>query len=271
MSWRDLLFGFGKVKSTELGTTARGIGVRMEFLEGNEDDEPETSGLEPMLVPPGFFCRPKPPVTAAEALPLSPEGHCEVVACRIGDDMVPIGYRDLRLAPAVNPIEGELGLAHYGGGFLSLKDNADGDGTNVMLYAPRKNAGGTVVKASCISLDSTNGNQHVSLMHETGVSITLTKDGNAVIATADGATSVTVSPTEGVIISAEKVSIAGAAMLGDSNPAGGDGVMLSTQLLAWIGQVNVAMALLAGAAGGMVPAVVAPAAVPVAATKVKAI
>jgi hypothetical protein len=241
MGWRDWLFSFGKVKSTEIGTLKRGIGVRMEFLEGNTDDEPEESGLEPMLGPPGFFCRPKPPVAAAAATGCNPEGHCEVVGARVGDEVVPLGFQDLRLNALVNPKEGELGLVGYNGGFISLKDNDNANGTNIMIYALRRTAGGVADKASCISIDSTSGAQAICITHELGQSIMLTKDGDIMLVAKNGSNWIQVGDAQGVVLSADKLALAGGVMLGDKDPATGDFVALAALVLSELGKIATAL------------------------------
>jgi len=262
----DLAIAFGRIIATEARGALKSILGNLELLE--QDD---SSSDEPLYFVPGYYCRPMPPVEEGSGSGLDPEGACEVVAVRVGDEVVPLAYRDLRLNSQVNPDEGELGLAHYGGGFISLKWNADTDGTNIMIYASRKDSSGMVVKASSISLDSADGNQHVSIMHEKGQSITLTEDEQVVIANKDGDAYLAVGGSDGVVVNSEKIAAAGAVMLGDKDPTSGEFVMLSAQLLAWITEANTAFAAIAAAATlNPNPTITAPTSVPVAATKVKA-
>jgi len=270
MSYLDFLLAFGKLVTTRVNGALKVIVGDLSFFDGDEDERPETSSDEPLWVgAPGFYCRPRSATTEAAATPLQPEGHTEVVALRVGGMCVPIAARDLRCNSQVNPREAELGLAHWDGGFVSLQSNTDEDGTNIVLYAPRKNASGVVVKASAISMDSTDGNQHIALMHESGASITLTKDGAIVLANAAGDAFIELN-SSGTTFNGNAV-LSGAAVLGNKDPATCDFVMLATQLLAWVAQVNAAMVALNGATGGNVPAIVVPTAVPVAAAMVKGI
>jgi hypothetical protein len=150
-------------------------------------------------------------------------------------------------------------------------------------------------------MDSTDGNQHVSIVHEKGQSVTLTKEGDIVLASADGQSVMGIidgSPTIGggkVAFTGGIVATAGATMqnklevtetngfgvdallgyIATTAPlelgaqAGGEFAMKSTQLLLWVAQVNACLTALAGATGGTVPAITAPTAVPATATKVK--
>ena len=137
----------------------------------------------------------------------------------------------------VNPKSGELGLVQYGGGFISLKDNDDGNGTSITLYALRKTTGGTPDKASCIAVDSTQGNASISILHEHGQSILLNKDGDVLIMNKTGDTWIRLTESDGVILSAPKIALAGGAMLGDKDPGNGDFVALAALVLTELGKI----------------------------------
>lgn len=271
------LLAFGRIVASTLRGAAKSLLVNLSFLG---EDESDAQGVhdQPMFSgTPGFYARPKPPVTAAAATPASPAGHCEVVGLRFADEVIPVAYRDLRLSARANPKEGELGVVQYQGGFILLKDNADGTGTDITIYAVRRFPDGTADKAHVLSFDTTTGNSSITLTHETGATITLTKEGKAVVVSPNGEAYVEVK-NSGVVVNGANVAITGGAMLGGADPATGEDVMLSTQLLAWIGQVNAFLAVLAplfnappgpvvsGGPGTVVP----PTAAPAAATMVKA-
>src|SRR3990167_6189613 len=168
MPYGSLLVAIGRVTATAVKGALKSIVANLAFLEDLEKatDEADASSSEPMWGPPGFYCRPMPPVLKKDATPLSPEGACEVLALRMGDQMLPCAYRELRINAGVNPAEGALGLAHYGGGFAELGWNATKDGTNVTLYGLRKTAGGAPDKASIISIDTATANASIALVHE---------------------------------------------------------------------------------------------------------
>jgi len=281
----ELALGFGRAVSSKLEGASNAVLWSVKFLESLDDPESgESSTAEPPYWGLGIYGRPLPPVAPADATATSPAGECEVLAWKQEDRAYILGARDLRISAKSNPIEGEIGIAQYDGGFISLAPNTDVNGTTITLYAPRNV---TPAKASAIVLDSTDGNQQVTLMHESGQSLVMNKDGSVIIigSTAAGpsvgTTWMSVDETNGIVLSSEKLALAGAVMLGNKDEALGDEVMLSTLLLTWIGEVNAALGVLAthvhggvlvgGASTGVVAGVTPPAAAPIAATKVKAI
>lgn len=247
----ELAIGFGRLVASEIDGTLKAILGNIRLLQlTDEDASPEESTSEPLFTGLGLYARPQGEQQAIGATGLHPEGVCEVVGIRMDDRFQPLAYRDLRLASQVNPGEGDVGLVHYGGGFVTLKWNTDEDGSNVMLYAPRKNAGGTVIKASCISMDSTDGNQHVSIMHESGASITITKDAKIVVSNKTGDAYLEVN--DSAITLNGKAVIPGSAVVGATDPASAQFVMLSTQMLVWIGQVYSCLSALNAAFPGII-------------------
>lgn len=281
----EMVIALGRIVATRVAGTANAVLANLAMMEATVDDtEAETSTDEPMYGPLGFYSRPDAPVSEGMGAGNRPEGQTEVVGLRMGDHVLPIGYRDLRISAKVNPKEGEVGLAQYRGGFISLKTNATDDGTDVCIYSVHNTALGVPDKAHCLSFDSTTANSSVALVHSFGQSFCLTKEGHIVLANKQGSGFVLVKDdTGGVVVSAPAITLNGSVTAGAANPvnanltvdgtAGGtplDLVMLATQLLVWVGQVNVALTILAGGAGGLVPPIVAPVAVPAGATKVQA-
>lgn len=216
MPWIDLI-AFGKVVSTELKGAAKAILANLSFLE-SEDGQPNTSSSEPMFGAGPLFWRPKPPVKASEASGLNPEGAAEVVAFRVGDETIIGPMRDLRLNAQANPKDGEVVLAQYGGGFISLKDNDDGDGTSIVIYGLRKTSQGVPDKASCIAIDTTSSNKSIVLVHENGQSITMNKDGGTVLASPDGQAYIELK-NGSIVLNAANIVLNGGCLLGTNNPA----------------------------------------------------
>jgi hypothetical protein len=244
----DLIVAFGRLASSRLKGDANAILVNLRLLEADEaDDEAEESTDEPMYGQLGFYARPRPPVTKAESTPTDPQGSAEAIGVRVADRV-----------------------------FVSLKDHPDLLGTNLMIYAPRKTAGGTVEAASAISIDSTAANAHICLMHEKGQSITLTKDEQIILANVAGDAYVAVGGSDGVVINSDKCAIAAATMLGDKNPALGEFVALATKLATELAAIKTAFDAhthTAPSGGGLTTTPTTPMPTPgsVAATKVKAI
>lgn len=243
MAFGELMIAFGRVVTTALEGAANSILADMRVLEDDEQapDGFDSSELEAMLLPPGFYARPLPPNFNGSAV--ETPGECEVVALRVGDELVPVGYRDLRINAKTNPDVGELGVAHYGGGFLSFKLTDGNDGTAVALYSPRGSSG-----AHVLSMDPDSANSHVVILHESGASITLNKDGQVVVLSPNGANLLEVGD-DGVKLNGAEVRMVGSVVLGtETNPA----VDTSVQALVkedefdtWRAQVDAALTALA--------------------------
>jgi hypothetical protein len=111
---------------------------------------------------------------------------CEGIALKEDDGCTVVAYRDLRLARRVKPAVGELGLSHYGGGFLSLAWDADHKGTQVVLLAPRLDSNGAIDKSHGITMDPTVGNANITIQHIEGGALVLDKDGSAKLTSGNG-------------------------------------------------------------------------------------
>lgn len=236
MALGELVFAFGRIVATAVAGDLKSILVNIATMEDPEEAplEADVSEREPMYGLPGFYCRPLPPDDDA-AVP----GHCEVVSIRVGDELIPYGYRDLRINAKTNPASGELGLAHYGGGFISLKLSNNDDGTAIGIYAPRGTDG-----AHMISLDPDEDNSHVVLMHEAGQSVTLTKEGSVVLANAAGDAFIEVH-SGGISLNGNSAITGALRELSVGNPVAAEGLMMSVGMLAWITQVTTFLAVLA--------------------------
>jgi hypothetical protein len=233
------LLAFGRIVSSTIRGALKSVLVNLAFLH-DDDDKAQRIHDQPMFTGvPGFYSRPKPPVKAQDATPAKPQGHCEVVGIRCADEVIPVAYRDLRLSARANPKEGEIGFAQYQGGFITMKDNADGNGTDITIYAVRRKPDGTPDKASVLAFDTTTGNSNVTITHETAATITITKEGKIVLLSPDGQAYVEVK-NGGVVVNGANVAITGGAMLGDADPAAGDFVALAAKVLTELGNIKTA-------------------------------
>lgn len=221
--------------------------------DGLDETDGETVAQQPLYGQIGFYVRPDPPSSA---------GYAEIIGLKRQDGCAIVSGRDLRLNSKVNPSEGECGVVQYGGGFIALAHNDDGSGsaitgTTTVIYAP-KVVSGSVEKAHAISLDTSTSNLSVSIVHANGMAVLLTQEDKLVLRNKDGSQLITLDTSELVISGVIKMF--GGVVAG--NPLTAQPVMLSTTLLAWITAVQTAITTLAGAAGGVVPALVIPPTVP---------
>lgn len=253
----EFAIAFGHIAATKIAGSAKAVLANLSLLEDEDGGEREGSSEEPLYGPWGWYGRPKAPVKAADATPLNPEGQAEVLALRHGDQAQPIVGRDLRLSSQVNPKEGEVGLIQYGGGFISLADNADANGTAITIYALRKKSTGEPDKASMVAIDSAAANPSISILHESGASISINKDAKIAITNKNGDAYVEVNDS-GVVINGASVAITGGAMIGDSDPAAGDFLLKATDGLQFSAQVIAAITQIAALLNTAGPVVGAP-------------
>lgn len=117
-------------------------------------------GEQTMYGTAGMYCRPMPP---------DADGVCEAVLMKQTDGAPVLASRDLRCNARVNPAEGELGLAHYGGGYVSLAWDADKRGTQLVISSPRLDSQlKTTQSAHALIFDPSSGNSSVQLLHALG-------------------------------------------------------------------------------------------------------
>ncbi|MEE9395186.1 MAG: hypothetical protein V3W41_22065 [Planctomycetota bacterium] len=218
----ELAIGLGRVVASQIKGAKNAVLLSLKFLEASEDDDDsgEAHPEEPYYRSLGMYGRPRPAVKTADATANNPEGEAEVIAAKLDDRAYTLAFRDLRIDEKLNPKDGEVGIGHYLGGFISFKVNDDGDGTNIQIYAPHQDGSGTPDKAHAISMDSTAGNSSISIMAADGQSIAMTKEGSVIISSADGSAFIEVKNGD-LIISGASISFPGGALVGATVP--GDG------------------------------------------------
>lgn len=169
--------------------------------------------------------------------PLPPAGDlfAEALTVRTGDGLIPFAFRDLRLHRALNPgggnttpSEGQLMFVGYGGAFLSHAMTADAVGSKrgnvTTLYVPYAFDGdGVPTKAHAISIDPTDGNSSISIVHGDGVFWSLTEDAGAgtpgIVWAIDPATFGRISAGE-YVVHAAKITLKGNVYMGAAAEAG---------------------------------------------------
>jgi hypothetical protein len=213
---------FARVKLTA-STVAAGAkrailaNVRGYVTDPADPTVSEASDNEPVFGVVGVVCRPR----SADA-----SGFCEGFAVRGDDSLTPVATRDLRLNARVNPIEGEVCIPHYDGGFISLRDSDDGPkkGTQVVILAPVLKPDGTIDTSHSLTLDPSSGNDAIMLLHRLGHGLMLTKDKQAILASANGQNWIGVSDA-GITFNGT-FALNGAVVAG--NPLSGQSVALAS-------------------------------------------
>jgi hypothetical protein len=202
----DWVFSLARVVATSLKGTKRVLLANVEGIEGETANEQVAYGAL------GVITRPLPP---------DANGAAEAICIRVEDGLFPIAWRDPRLSAQTNGKPGEAILTGYYGGFVSLKPNATSDGCDFTAYAPK--ADGSA--ASVISIDTSDANSNVTIMHDSGVSVQLA-DGKILLTNRNGDAYVQIDDT-GIVLNGN-VRVTGsmsvgptpvAVMLGTSTPS----------------------------------------------------
>jgi hypothetical protein len=232
----DLLIAPARAAASAVLGTVKSLVLHVEALLG------DSSNNEPMYSALGVVGRPKAPASSSSGTSL--KGECEVLAVRNEDGLQPFAYRDLRLHQRLpEPAEGDVFLAGYQGGYVSIRAATGSLGDVLTVRAPRLNGSGVEQGAHSLVLDPhTSAAPAIALTHLGGYSIRITNAGDTEVR--------------------DKLVVAP-----DMSP---QEVVLATDFNTWVGQVNAALTTLAGAAGGSVPTITAPTAVPASSSKLLA-
>ena len=158
----------------------------------------------------------------ARPLPPDADGFAEAAALRVDGGLAPFAWRDLRLFQRLGgagdtPAPGQTMLAGYGGAFLAFSVNAAGDNVSTWYVPFSRDSGGTPQNAHAISIDPTDGNSSITILHAAGPSITLTEDG--ITLAVDGQTFATLRAGE-LTVNAAKIMLKGNVYLGALAEAG---------------------------------------------------
>jgi hypothetical protein len=248
----------GRVLATSITATARAILANIGSLGDDDAGDQGDIGNEQRTFTHPVYCRPLGRVKEEDATPLNPAGVCEAVLIRSADEIYPVGYRDLRLSRLVNPIEGEVGLVGYNGGFISLRPNPDGDGTNFLLYGARRGSDGEVEAASSIAIDSTSSQRQILLQHELGQTLTLNSAGGVVMANADNNAWLEVN-ADGISLNGNTAITGAVREVTVGSPATAQNVALAPDLVSYVQNAGPTLLTLMGIINGLVPGSFTPA------------
>jgi hypothetical protein len=178
--------------------------IRLDDDHAEADDAAECFGQL------GILARPLPPGSG---------GYAESLCVKSGDAFVPISHRDNRLRMQGNgPNEGTIAMVGYGGGIMSFDPVDDGDsGTIQVLYCPFDfDADGVAQKAHAITLNPTSGNESISIVHSSGLAITMVDD-ELVLKNKNGTATIALG-NDGITMTGQ-INLAGSVVIGNPTAA----------------------------------------------------
>lgn len=228
MSAFDFVAQFAKVLGSNINPRTRAVqldlgGIGSLDLGENADDEGEVSEQSPMFDALGFVSRPLGPEIIK-----GKEYAAESLCMRTADGLVPFSYRDLRLNayfPQGVP-RGRIAMVGYGGGFhsIDLTDDNNGDQKSSIhfIYAPYDYANGEPRKAMAIALDTTPGQENISLSiggGSNGFQISMTEADGLQVRTPDDSTYFNIREDE-INMAANKIMLKGNVYVGSQAEAG---------------------------------------------------
>jgi hypothetical protein len=197
LTFGDMVIGLAHIVGTQVSGTAKAVVASILGDEGESADDP-------LFGVAGLLFRPRAPVEKNAATGTSPEGVMETIFARVGQSLLPLASRDLRINQRKQALQvGELAMVGYGGGQVAIRDASGGAGSVVVVYAPTLNGSGTVTKAHAVTLDP-DGNT-IQIQHADGPAVFLYTD-RAVIKNAGGSVYVEIGPTEIVLNGPVKIT-----------------------------------------------------------------
>lgn len=248
--------------------TSRALGAVKAVVVNLESLVGETSTDAPVFGALGVISRPRAPVAHDDASGLAPEGEAEYLCVKYEDELQPIAARDLRISARTNPAEGEVMLAGYDGGFVSIKQAGNGQGSQVVILAPALNGSGVITTSHVLSMDPGAQNA-VALLHRSGHGLLCTAGGDAILKNASGNTYVQCAGSAMTLNG--NVQVVGGLVVAPGSPTP-QPVLLATDALTYFAQNTAYLATLAsaitalgGSVGGSPPT-----AIPIASTKLAA-
>lgn len=152
--------------------------------------------------------------------------HAEVACLRTADGLLPIASRDVRTRMQGNgPNEGTIALVGYGGGFHSISPLVERSGAEQeiseikgaihVIYCPYDyDADGVAQKAHSITIDPTEDNESISIVHADGQAILLQNDGSIQMQSPDGQSFIKIEDGK-ITLQSEQVIFNGTVAIGN--------------------------------------------------------
>ncbi len=200
----DRVLCHGRIETSTVKGARNAVLVNVSQQEdaAGGSDEQEFLGVA------GVYCRPMPP---------DDDGACEVVSMKEQDGDPVLASRDLRISKRVNPAVGENGIAHYGGGYLTMRWDEDNRGTLVVLSAPRLDSSlNQIEEAHGLIMDPSDAQNGIMLLHRRGTALVMNADGDVFLSNGDGTGRFTIYDDGSAALRCDAgLKISGASIVGD--------------------------------------------------------
>lgn len=208
----DRVLTFGRIILAAVKGDQKAILANVATFDDDSGNPAGGANEQEMYGIAGHYCRPMAP---------DAKGHCEAILGAQTDATTVIASRDLRCNARVNPSDGELGIAHYAGGYISLSWDADARGTLIAISATRLDAQlAATESAHAIILDPSSGNASIQILHQLGSGLVFNKNGDGYLSNASGSGRLTVMDNGSVSLQCDQgFKCTGAVVIGDVTSA----------------------------------------------------
>ena len=207
----DAVFTYGRIVGSqvakETGAILLSVVGHSGFGESDEAGSGETAEGMPQFGALGVVGVPK-----KESKLKGRTAFVEALLARMGDGLVPVAVRDLRINNAAFPnglAEAQTGIAGYGGGSVTFSTNANGESIATVYLPFQRNSAGVPQKAHAAILDPDQG---ITLAHADGYAVTM-GDGGLVLRSDTGEARIVIKG-DTVHITGQKVICQGVVVLG---------------------------------------------------------
>lgn len=217
----DRIIEFAKVETSSLvkrvdTETNVDIVFHVEGIPGIQEDSLPESNEGEVYGSLGVLSRP---------MNATADDNADSVCLRTADGLIPIGSKDPRIKmPGNAPSDGTIALVGYSGGFFSIDmvDSESTTGGNIMtLYCGYDfDSDGIPGKAHSITLDSTSGNESISIIHSEGMAITMSGEDDKALVLKNAAGDATLRLDDnGITMTAVQIVMSGGVIVGEPSLA----------------------------------------------------
>jgi hypothetical protein len=221
------VFAFTRVLQSSLGDQTASLQYNLEGFGSDDDSTGKKDDVrDAQQAYSGLGLLGRPPEERDKE---DPDLLAEALGARDGDGgVVPFAYRDARILKWLNrgssepstPKKGQIMLAGYGGAFLAFDylSGANGPTNIATLYVPFDRGGdGVPRKAHMIAVDTTPGNEALSLVHASGLALLMT-EADGIVLRGDEKTRLVIKPGK-IEATAGSIALSGIVALGANTAA----------------------------------------------------